>query len=220
MTDEGERIVYPPLDLAKPFAPGLHVVDSGPHRAFGIPLPVRMTVIRLGDGGLLLHSPTRLTEGLANQLAAIGPVRDLLAPNVGHYAYVASWQAAFPDATTWAAPGMTRLLRLRGARLRVDVELGDAPPASWRDDLDVAVVPGGAGFREVLLFHRASRTLVLTDLVSALEPAKLPGWVAAGARATGAVGAVPRAPSYLRALVSLRRRDARAAVERLLALRP
>ena len=41
---------YPPLDVLKPVADGLWIVDSGPLRALGIPLPVRMTIIRLGDG--------------------------------------------------------------------------------------------------------------------------------------------------------------------------
>jgi hypothetical protein len=214
------RIVYPPLDVPKPFAPGVFLVDSGPHRAFGIPLPVRMTVMRHSDGGLILHSPTRLAAGLADALAAIGEVRHLIAPNAGHYSYIAEWQRAFPQAMTWAAPGMERLLRLRGRRLAIDRTLDDAPPTEWAGEIDQAVVPGAGAFREVVFVHRESRTIVLTDLVASLEPDKLPAWLRAGARAAGATAPRSRAPAYLRAAVSMRRAGARAAMERMLAHHP
>lgn len=220
MERTAERIVYPPLDVPKPFAPDVFVVDSGPHRAFGIPLPVRMTVIRLSDGGLVLYSPTGVAPGLPEALGEIGTVRHLVAPNPGHWSYVTDWQRACPDAVTWVAPEMERLLKLRGAKLRIDREIGDTPPEEWGDEIDTAVVPGAAGFREVLLFHRPSRTLVLTDLVVDLEPEKLPPWLRLGAEAAGATGPVPKAPLYLRAAVAMRRELARPAVERMLAHEP
>ena len=62
-------VSYPPLDVPKPIAKNLWNVDSGPLRVMGlIPLPVRMTIIRLADGGLLLHSPTRFDFDLAREL--------------------------------------------------------------------------------------------------------------------------------------------------------
>ena len=215
-----DEIVYPPLDVPKPFAPGVHVVDSGPHRAFGIPLPVRMTVIRLSDGGLLLHAPTRYTDTLADALCAFGPIRHLVMPNPGHFAYVGEWQRAFPEAVTWAAPGMKTMLRWRGGGVTADAELGDAPPEAWADDVDQAIVPGAAGFREVLFVHKASRTLVLTDLIVGLERERLPGWLRVAAGAVGASRAVPAAPAYLKAVVLARRRSARRAVARMLAHEP
>ena len=55
-----EMVTYPPLDVMKPVADGVWIVDSGPLRVLGMPLPVRMTVVRLASGDLWLHSPTRL----------------------------------------------------------------------------------------------------------------------------------------------------------------
>src|SRR3954470_1958886 len=69
-----DACMYPPLDVPKPIADGVWVVDSGPMEVFGIPLPIRMTVLRLADGGLWLHSPTRLTPALAAALQALGPI--------------------------------------------------------------------------------------------------------------------------------------------------
>ena len=40
-------VTYPPLDVLKPVAKDLWIVDSGPQEAMGLTLPVRMTVIRL-----------------------------------------------------------------------------------------------------------------------------------------------------------------------------
>lgn len=48
---------YPPLDTPKPVAPGVFIVDSLLPGLVGRIVPARMTVIRLPDGGLLLHSP-------------------------------------------------------------------------------------------------------------------------------------------------------------------
>ena len=52
--------------------------------------------------------------------------------------------------------------------------LDDAAPPDWAADLRQVVVPGGFSFREVAFFHGASGTLILTDLVLNLEPAKMP----------------------------------------------
>jgi len=51
-------IPYSPNDLPKPIAESVWVVDGDPISAMGLKLPVRMTVVRLKDGGLMLHSPT------------------------------------------------------------------------------------------------------------------------------------------------------------------
>ena len=54
MTD---HISYPPLNTPKQVADGVWIVDAAPVHAGGIPLPIRMMVLRLAEGGLLQHSP-------------------------------------------------------------------------------------------------------------------------------------------------------------------
>ena len=54
---------------------------------------------------------------------------------------------------------------MRRSGVRIDAELGSVAPAAWGNAIDLCVVPGGFGFHEVAMFHRPSRTLVLTDLV-------------------------------------------------------
>jgi hypothetical protein len=79
---------------------------------------------------------------------------------------------------------------------------------------------GGAGFAEVAMFHRPSRTLLLTDLVVNIEARKLPWLLRPVAGLLGILAPSGRAPAYLRAIVQLRRTSAEAAAARLLGWRP
>jgi len=112
--------VYDPLNQYKSFGPDIGVVD-GPLEYFttaGVRLPLpfstRMTVVRLANGDLFLHSPIAFDAGLAEQLRTMGTVRHLVSPNQFHYAHIGEWGRAFPDAVTWASPRVRRRARARG----------------------------------------------------------------------------------------------------------
>jgi hypothetical protein len=211
---------YEPLDTLKSIADDVFVVDSTLPGLLGKVLPVRMTVIRLPDGSLLLHSPTRLTDSLRQALLPLGPVTHLVAPNVAHWTLLKPWQQAFPQATIWAAPGLRQRRQVRRSGLRINRDLGPSAPGTWADVIDLIMVEGGLGFREAALFHRPSRTLVLTDLVVNLEPAKVPSLVLPVMRLFGSTEPDGMPPPYLRFAVRLRRKAAAAAAEQMLALRP
>ncbi|WP_457106898.1 DUF4336 domain-containing protein [Methylobacterium sp. P5_C11] len=211
---------YPPLDVLKPVADGLWIVDSGPLHAFGIPLPVRMTVVRLQDGTIWLHTPTRYDARLHRDIATLGPIRHLVAPNIAHWLFLKDWQSHCPQALTWAAPNLRRRIQVRRAGVRIDRELGETAPAAWEADLRQVVVPGGLGFREVAFFHGATRTLILTDLVLNLEPAKMPPLLRPFLRLARMTPPHGQPPPYLRLAIKLRRRDAARAAAELIALAP
>jgi hypothetical protein len=215
-----KAIAYPPLDTLKPIAENVWLVDSGPMRAMGMPLPVRMTVICLGDGTLLLHSPTPFSANLGRALEAVGPVRHLVAPNIAHWTFLKDWQAHYADAVTSAAPGLRDRRQVRSSGVRLDRDLGSADTPAWAGEIVEIFVHGVGGFCEVALFHKASRTLVLTDLVQNLEPGKLPVWMRLPARLAGNAAPDGRAPAYLRAVVKLRGQQPRDAARALLALNP
>ncbi|KAA5611528.1 DUF4336 domain-containing protein [Rhodovastum atsumiense] len=183
-------------------------------------LPVRMTVIRLDNGDLLLHAPTRFSDRLRERLERLGRIRHLVAPNSGHWTFLRDWQRACPDATTWAAPRLRDRAQVRRSGVRLDHDIGATAPPAWGDTIETLTVPGGLGFHEVALFHRPSRTLVLTDLVLSLEAAKLPALLRPLLRWAGMVAPDAMPPPYLRAVVRLRRRAAAKAAARLLELRP
>jgi hypothetical protein len=212
------RATYPPLDVPKPFAEDIWIVDSGPITAMGLKLPLRMTIIRLGNGDLLLHSPTPFSPGVAKAVEALGRVRHLVSPNIAHWTFLADWQRAYPDAITWAAPGLRDRAQVHASSVRFDAELGGTAPPDWADTLDQGIVLGGAGFSEVWFFHRPTRTLVLVDLIENLDPDKLPPISRVLMQASAATdGTTAR---YLRLPVRLGGADAKAAVRAIVALEP
>ena len=211
---------YPPLDSLKPVVNNIWVVDSGPFRIAGlIPVPLRMTVIRLNSGDILLHSPTRWTARLQREIETLGLLRHLVAPNPFHWSFIRGWQAHFPAARVWAAEGtrQRRMVRLRGPRF--DAEISDVPPPDWSGELDLIMVRGLV-FREAALFHHATRTAILTDLVVNLDPEKMPPCRRFGVSALGSLGPEGKAPVYARAMYRTNSREAGAAARRLIALEP
>ncbi|WP_206542662.1 DUF4336 domain-containing protein [Sphingomonas endophytica] len=192
---------YPPLDVLKPFAEDVWIVDSGPMIASGLSLPIRMTVVRLSGRALLLHSPTPFTPALAAALSELGTVTHLVAPNIAHWTRIAGWQRACPDAIVWGAPGLAERAQVKRGDLRVDRDLSADAPPEWADTIEQGAITGAAGFSEIWFFHRPSRTLILTDIVQQMEPERLPPLTALIARLSG--GAKGTTPRYLRPVLRL-----------------
>ena len=215
-----DAAAYPPLDVLKAVADGVWIVDSGSISAFGMSLPVRMTVIRLGNGDLWLHSPTRYDDTLRADLERHGRIRHLVAPNIAHWMFVRDWQQRCPDAVTWAAPALRERGQVKKSGVRLDRDLAETLPPEWAAEMEHALVPGGGGFREIDFFHKPSRTLVLTDLVVNLEPDKLSTLMRTLARLTGVLAPNGKAPLYLRLVIRAKRREAAAAASRMLAWAP
>lgn len=215
----GSDVTYGPLDVLKLIAPDVWIVDSGPVSAYGMPMPVRMTVIRLRNGDLLLHSPTRYVAALQAELEQLGRIRHLIAPNIAHWTFAGKWRHAVPGTRLWAAPKLAARRAVRRACLPIDRGLGPQAPAEWGGEIEHVLIPG-AGFCEVAIFHKATTTLILTDTVVNLEPGKLPPVMALFMKLGGSAAPHGGAPFYLRAVILLKWRAARAAVERLLAMKP
>ena len=212
-------VPYLPVNEPKPVASGVWIVDSGPMHVAGMPIPIRMTVIRLGDGGLVLHSPTPFSLDLRGKLEAIGRVQHLVAPNTAHWSFMKNWQEHYPDATSWVAPTLKERPAVQKADLTINQVLEDGTTAAWNNEIEVVVVRGAA-VAEAVLFHRASRTMVLTDLVVNVEPDKLPGLLQIGARLVGSAAPDGKAPVYARAAFKAGGKEASAAAARLVALDP
>src|ERR1700752_4892611 len=101
-------------------------VAEQPLRYLGVALTTRMTIVRLADGALIVHSPIRLTDELRSVAASAGDVRFIVAPNRFHHLFVPDWQKAYPDAKTFCAPG----LETKRADLKFTAILGDQPAAA------------------------------------------------------------------------------------------
>jgi hypothetical protein len=133
-------------------------VDSGPVRIVGTKLTATMTVVRLEDG-LLVHSPLPLSPERRAAVSSLGKVTHLYAPNTFHHAWLLEWNRAFPEALVHApAP-----LQKKRPDVRIDQVHGDGPLASAAELEEIPIL----GFRlvETALFHRASGTVIVADLV-------------------------------------------------------
>ena len=167
---------YEPLFTLQPIGEEIWLVDGPAISFYGMPFSTRMTVVRLADGTLWVHSPIEAEDALVRAVEGLGRVRHLVAPNWIHYAYLPQWQARFPDAQTHAAPKVEARARSRGVSLRIEHLLSDDPPADWAGQIEQLIVWGSRVHQEAVFFHRRSRTLVLTDLIENFEPEKLPVW--------------------------------------------
>jgi hypothetical protein len=212
---------YSPLNVLKPIAAGVWLVD-GPEIQFSylglkFPFPTRMTLIRLPDGGLWIHSPTSLTDALADEVLQAGPVQFLIAPNTLHYWGIPDWKARFPNALVYAAPGLERSAK---RPLPVDQVLGHVPPPEWAGIIDQAVVRGDM-LTEVAFFHRPSCTLVLTDLIENFELKRTHSRsYRLLLRLAGAADPDGKAPIDMQLTFWRHRRAVRMAVERMIAWTP
>jgi hypothetical protein len=197
-----------PGPALRPLAHDLWVAER-PQRFYGLEVGTRMTVIRLADGSLLLHSPVALDAALRRALDALGRVRFAVAPNRVHHLYAGKVAESYPEARLWVGPGLEK----KRPDLVFEGVLGDEAPAEWRGQVDQVFFRGRPYENEVVFCHRASRTLILCDLAfnfgaSAAAPTR---WLMRLIRSYGRFG-----PSKLDPLLIRDRRAARESLLRIL----
>lgn len=141
-------------------------IAAAPLRFYGVPFGTRMTVVRLADGSLLLHSPIAPVPELRTELDRLGPVRHVLSPNKLHHLHLGAALAAYPDAKLHVPPG----LAAKCPEFASGAPLTDQAPAAWSGVMDQLVVRGSNTMQEVVFFHRKSRTLIVADLCENFGP--------------------------------------------------
>lgn len=159
------------MSQPKNLAPNLWIVAQPDFDAGTGKVGTRMTVIRLADGGLFLHSPIKLDEETKRCLDGIGNVRAVVAPSRAHHLFVADYLKAWPGAKLYGPPGLVGDIpdfRARlGARrdLKLDAVLGDQPDLSWAGQIEQHLFKGAPWLNEVVFFHPSSRSVIFADLV-------------------------------------------------------
>lgn len=180
--------------------------------AAGFHYPTRMAVIRLSGGPLFVWSPIALTAELHAAVSALGEVGYLVPPNSLHHLFLADWQHAFPQAKTYAPPG----LREKRPDVLFDGDLADMDQPSWSADVKQVVIEGNLITTEVVFFHLASRAVLFCDLVQHFELGWFSGWRAVVARLDLMTGAEASVPRKFR-IAFTDRRAARTSIEKILA---
>jgi hypothetical protein len=160
---------------------------------FYVVVPIRMTVVRLQPTGLLVYSPVAPTPECVALLRELedryGPVKYIVLSTVTgieHKVFVGPFARKFPRAQVyvtphqWSFPLNLPLPWLGLPRDRTHLLPAESAQAPFADQVDYALLSpidlGLGPFGETACFHRASRTLMLTDAIVAI-PAEPPAIV-------------------------------------------
>lgn len=188
----------------------LWVVDRPLRFVGGVELGARMTVARLDDGSLFLHSPVELDDALRADLQRLGTPRYVVAPNRFHHLFAGAYRDTFPEARLYVAPGLPE----KRPDLHVDAVLSAEASAPWLAEIDQELFGGLPMMNEVVFHHRASRTLLLCDLAFYIGP-EAPWLTRACFRLVG--GYDYFGPTFVERLLIRDRAAARASLDRILA---
>lgn len=149
---------------------------------FYVVVPIRMTVIKLNQGGLLVYAPVAPTKEcirLVNELVADrGDVKYIILPTISgleHKVFVGPFARQFPAAQVfvaphqWSFPLNLPLSWLGFPSQRTQILPQDSSQTPFADDFDYAILDyidlGPGKFEEVAFLHKRSQTLLVTDSV-------------------------------------------------------
>lgn len=135
----------------------LWVIET-PFEFMGMDMGARMTIVRRGNGELFVYGPFAIMDEDEAAIRDKGEVRDIVAPNTAHFTEIGKFKKRFPDATLWALPELDKKLE------DVAHQNLEEAPESWKEDFDSELFDGPRGFREWVFCHRASKSLVVTDI--------------------------------------------------------
>lgn len=171
-------------------AKDLWVVDGETVSFHGFPYTTRMTVVRLSDGTLWVHSPVTLTPAMRFRVDSLGPVAHLIAPNHLHHLFLADWIEAYPEATVYG----TRQVMEKRPDLHFDEMLDGQHRESWRQEIDEVLFTGSRLMEEAVFFHRPSETLIVADLIENFPAGHFNWWQKPIARLAGIIAPHGKTP--------------------------
>ena len=138
----------------------IYIVEY-PIRFGGMELFSRMTLVRLDDGKLWVHSPCHLDPRLKSEIDRLGDVAYIIAPGNFHHLHVSDFQSHYHDAETFLCPGLEK----KRPELEFDWILGNRPDPRWNSEFDQVAIHGTRIISEVAFVHKRSGTLILVDLL-------------------------------------------------------
>jgi hypothetical protein len=148
------------------FGSNLWIASGRRVRMMGIPFSTRMTLARLGDGSVWVHSPVDPTDDLCQEVDALGPVAHIVAPNKIHSLASPVWKRRYPSARLWVSPGLCQ----RHPSFLADEVMSETRVTAWSAEIHHHVFRGSSFLDEVVFLHSESKTLILTDLIQRHDP--------------------------------------------------
>tara|TARA_B100001146_G_C15995960_1_gene354634 strand:- start:34 stop:711 length:678 start_codon:yes stop_codon:yes gene_type:complete len=184
-------------------------IDEIPLRFFGMQLRTRMTIIRLKNDKLFLHSPTKLDSKLIRKINNLGEVAFIVAPNKLHHLFLDSYVKQYPKAIFYATPGLEK----KRKDIHFNENLKDQSHKEWADEIDQMIFKGCAFMEEVFFFHKESKTLIITDFIQSMHSHHN-----FFERIAGRIGGIynnPSPPRDLRVMFYLDRKNTRQSIQRV-----
>jgi hypothetical protein len=143
------------------------VLMTFPWRTLGIDFRRNVTLLRLANGRVVVHSTAPFTEQDIAAIRRFGEPSWLVEATLMHDTFVKEGRAALPDIPYLAPDGFAKATGVQTASLL-------PPPREWEGEIDVLRIDG-VRMNEHALFHRRSRTLVVADLFFSF-PEEISGW--------------------------------------------
>lgn len=153
---------------------------------FYVATPIRMTAVKLDEGGLLIYAPVAPTPEcirLVKELVAEhGDVKYVILPTISgleHKVFVGPFARFFPNARVFVAPNQWSfpvnlpLSWLGFPAKRTHILPDDSSETPFGEQFEYAILgpvaQGIGSFGEVAFFHKRSRTLLVTDSVLSIS---------------------------------------------------
>ncbi|CAG9465706.1 unnamed protein product [Pedinophyceae sp. YPF-701] len=145
-----------------------------------VTINTRMTVIRLKSGGLWVHAPIAPTAELIAMVKELGEVEHIVLPTfaIEHKVFFGPFARKFKQAQCWVAPKQWSFplnlplsaLGLGFGRTVQELDNANKDAVPWVSEVDfnVNTPPGFSDigpYSEVAFYHKASKTLLVTDCV-------------------------------------------------------
>lgn len=144
--------------------PGVWTFSRPFLRAPFVPFGGRSTAIKLKDGSVWLLASTKADEETLNKIREIGPVKYIMAPDIGHWLNLKDFSHAFPDA---------KVIGVEGHELKVPSEVkfaglyGKDPEGTkygFEDEISARYFPHFEN-KDVAFCHHESKTMIEADLL-------------------------------------------------------
>src|SRR5262245_38560661 len=134
-----------------------------PLPAFGVDFLRNVTLLRLRNGRLIIHSSAAFDPEDENAIGRFGEPGWLVEATVMHDTFAKKAQATFPTLPYLAPLGLGRSGRLAVQPLH-------PAPEGWSDEVEVLEIEGLRWPNEHVFYHRAARILVVADLLFRFPP--------------------------------------------------
>lgn len=183
---------------------------------YGMPYTTRMTVIRLINGKIWIHSPGKISGDLIDEIQKLGDIEYLISPNKIHHLFIQDWIALCPDAKAYSSPGLEE----KRKDIKFYSSLSDVAEIAWQDEIEQLVFRGSKVMEEVVFFHKQSKTLILTDLIENFHPDHFKGLRKILAKITGIISPNGKTPLDWRVSFIFNKAKARVSLQKMIDWNP